>query len=100
MNKRINRKQIAIEISMQYPYLTETAINNVLKDFIDKIYEHLQLDDIIELRGFGTLKVVKALPFKCKLNKEIIPIPARCKPKIKFAVSRYNYHNFKLKDSK
>ena len=98
MKNRITRKTLAIEIKQDCPYLKMSLIDNILKSFFDKVYEHLQMKDTIELRGFGTLSVQKRKPMINRtLKNEYATVkfdaPERYRPHIKFS-KLYHYSRF------
>ena len=89
------RSELVTKLANQYPNILHRDIEKIVNIIFDEISEALRRGENIEIRGFGTYKVVerKARQGRNPKNSESIQIPAKKAVKWKMSKTLFNRLN-------
>ena len=89
------KSELVTKLANQYPNILHRDIEKIVNIIFDEISEALRRGENIEIRGFGTYKVVerKARQGRNPKNSESIQIPAKKAVKWKMSKTLFNRLN-------
>ena len=89
------RSELVKKLANQYPNILRRDIEKIVSIIFDEISEALRRGENIEIRGFGTYKIVerKARQGRNPKNSESIQIPAKKGIKWKMSKTLFNRLN-------